>query len=352
MKTISSSPHVHAKLTTPKAMLYVIFALLPSALWGVYLFGFSALLVLVISIASAVGVEYLLNRFSKEETIFDYSALLTGLLIGMNMPPKVPLFIPILASAFAIFVVKWTFGGLGANWMNPALGGRVFVFFSFTTLMSSFAVPRTLAANTVSSATILSSLKTAVSAGATGSSLSLLEEATLPLTDFALSLGSTLHINPYAVDAFFGNIAGCIGEVSAFLLILGGIFLIWKKVITWHIPVIYIGSFALLNWIFGGIPNGLGIFSGEILLPVFSGGLILGSFFMATDWVTTPTTIKGQVVFALGCGFFTFLIRNFGSLPEGTSLAIILMNIVTPTIERYMKPKKFGYVKPVKGANK
>jgi electron transport complex, RnfABCDGE type, D subunit len=352
MKTVSSSPHVHGRLTTPKAMRYVTYALLPSALWGVYSFGLSALVVLLVSIGSALLVEYLLGRFSHESTLRDGSALVTGLLIGMNMPPAVPLFVPILASAFAIFVVKWTFGGLGANWMNPALAGRVFVFFSFTTLMSSFTLPRALRAGAVSSASILSSLKTTLAAGGRGASAALLSESGVPLTDFAVKLGSSLNINPYAVDAFFGNCAGCIGEVSALLLLAGGIFLIVKKVITWHIPVIYLGSFALLNWMFGGIPAGNGIFGGEILLPLFSGGLMLGAIFMATDWVTTPTTVKGQIIFAIGCGFFTFLIRNFGSLPEGTSLAIILMNIVSPTIDRYIKPKKFGAVKPVKEKSK
>ena len=155
-------------------------------------------------------------------------------------------------------------------------------------------------------------------------------------------------ISGYVVDAFFGNIAGCIGEVSALLLLLGGIFLIVTHIITWHVPVIYIGSFALLSWIFGGLPRGLGLFQGEVLLPILTGGLILGAFFMATDWVTSPTSRKGQVIYAIGCGFFTFLIRYFASLPEGVSIAILLMNIVTPTIDRYIRPKKFGYVKPEK----
>ena len=190
-------------------------------------------------------------------------------------------------------------------------------------------------------------MKTAMSGGAAGRSTDLL---TLPVTDFAQNIADKLGISPYAVDAFFGNVGGCIGEVSALLLILGGIFLLCMKIITWRIPVIYIGSFALLSWMFGGVPYGLGVFHGEILLPVFSGGLMLGAFFMATDWVTTPTTPKGEIIFAIGCGFFTFLIRYFGSLPEGVSLAIILMNIVTPTIERFVKTKHFGYVKPEKKA--
>lgn len=352
MRVLSSSPHVKTSLTTSKAMLYVIIALLPSCLWGIYSFGIPALITVLLSIMSAVGIEYLLNKLSKEDTLSDYSALLTGLLIGMNMGPSVPFFIPILASAFAIFVVKWAFGGLGANWMNPALAGRVFVFFSFSSLMGVFPLPRALRSSTIASATILSSLKTQAANGSAGTGFELLQSSSVPVTDFALKLSGSLNINPYVIDAFFGNIAGCIGEVSAVLLIAGGIFLLVKKIITYHIPFYYLLSFSILTWIFGALPYGGGLFKGEVLLSLFTGGLMLGAFFMATDWVTSPTTIPGQIIYAVGCGFFTFLIRSFGSLPEGTSLAIILMNIVTPTIERYVIPKKFGYVKEKKGAGK
>ena len=299
-----------------KSMLFVLIALLPSAIWGVYAFGLRALLVLVVSMASAVLVEFLLGRIDHKNTTGDLSALVTGLLVGMNMPPQIPIYIPVIASAFAIFVVKWTFGGLGCNWMNPALAGRVFVFFSFSSQMSAFSAPRALAADTLASATPLSAVKTAISGGMGG-----------------LDYEGVLS-----------------GEVSALLLLAGGIFLIATRVITWHIPVVYLASFSLLSWVFGGLRASTGLFSGEVLMPLFTGGLMLGAFFMASDWVTTPTTVKGQVIFALGCGFFTFLIRYFGSLAEGVSLAIILMNILTPTIERYVKPKKFGYVKPAKEA--
>ena len=162
-----------------------------------------------------------------------------------------------------------------------------------------------------------------------------------PKSDFAVLSGVVIAV---------GNVGGCIGEVSSLLLLVGGIFLIATKIITWRIPVVYIGSFALLSWVFGGIPYGLGAFHGEVLLPLFTGGLMLGAFFMATDWVTTPTTPKGEIIFAVGCGFFTFLIRYFGSLPEGVSLAIILMNIVSPTIERFVKVRPFGYVRKKKEA--
>ena len=360
MITVKCSPHIHSKNSTDKAMIYVIIALLPSCIWGCFVFGWHAAVVVAVSIISAVLSEYLLNLISKEHTLTDFSALLTGLLVGMNMPPMIPLYVPVIASVFAIAVVKWTFGGLGSNWMNPALGGRVFVFFSFTNAMTDFTLPKTLmkaadamsrasfsnhiVADAFSGATPLSVLKTGLSMGITGHDQFYMLNGR-PVTDFASSLGDKLGINPFAVDAFFGNTPGCIGEVSALLLILGGIFLLCMKVINWRIPVIYIGSFTLLTWIFGGLPYELGLFSGEILLPVFSGGLMLGAIFMATDWVTTPTTPKGEIIYAIGCGFFTFLLRSFGSLPEGVSLAIILMNIAVPTIDRYCKTKKFGFVK-------
>ncbi len=363
MITVKCSPHIHSKNSTDKAMLYVIIALLPAAIWGCYVFGWHAAVVLAVSILSSVLTEYLLNLISKEHTLKDFSAVLTGLLVGMNMPPQIPLYVPILASAFAIGVVKWTFGGLGSNWMNPALGGRVFVFFSFTSAMTNFTLPRTLmkAADAMSrasyanhivpdafsGATPLSILKTGLGMGITGHDQYYMLNGR-PVTDFATALGEKLGINPFAIDAFFGNTPGCIGEVSALLLLCGGIFLLCTKVINWRIPVFYIGSFTVLTWIFGGLPYGAGLFKGELLLPLFSGGLMLGAIFMATDWVTTPTTPNGEIVYAVGCGFFTFLLRYFGSFPEGVSLAIILMNIVVPTLDRYIKTRKFGYVKPQK----
>lgn len=364
MIKVRTSPHIHGPLSTDKSMLYVIIALLPATLWGIYVFGLSALITILVSIAAAVLTEYLLGKVSRENTIADYSAIVTGLLIGLNMPPGIPLYIPVLASFFAIAVAKWTFGGLGANWANPAIAGRIFVFFSFTSQMSSFTLPRTLMSSAdvlsrasyhnhivpdaFSGATPLSVLKTGLSMGMTGSQEYLLGGR--PVTDFASKLGDSLGINPFAIDAFFGNSAGCIGEVSALLLILGGLFLLYKGIIAWRIPVCFIGSFGILAWIFGGVPYGNGLFSGEILLPIFSGGLMLGAIFMATDWVTTPTTPAGEIIFAVGCGFFTFLLRYFGSLPEGVSLAILFMNMITPTIDRYVKVKKFGFVKPEKKA--
>ena len=238
MTTVKSSPHIHGPLRTDKAMLMVVIALLPSALWGVYAFGFKALFTLVVAIASALLTEYLLGKVSHEFTLRDGSALVTGLLVGMNMPPLAyhQFYIPLIASAFAITVVKWTFGGLGCNWMNPALAGRVFVFFSFTSQMSTFTPVRWMQLDAVSSATPLSALKTAAASGAVGTSSELLSAAGLPVSDIAASLASSTGLSPYAIDAFLGNVGGCIGEVSALLLLVGGIFLIAAKIIPSPVP--------------------------------------------------------------------------------------------------------------------
>ena len=350
---ISSSPHLHARSSTASIMWDVSIALTPAALWGVHVFGPRALAILLISIASSVLVEFLLNKFSGESTLRDGSAFLTGLLIGMNMPADAAFAVPVIASAFAMYVVKWTFGGLGANWINPALAGRVFVFFSFTGLMNTYRLPRTLGqVDDVGAASVLTEIKLAIGEGTVAGldSASVLDKVGYPFTKFAGSVSSWftdtlgVRLSPYTVDAFFGNISGCIGEVSAFLLLAGAVYLFIRKVITWHTPVSFIATFSLLAWMFGGLRNGLGLFQGDFVLQLFSGGMMLGAFFMATDMVTSPTTAKGMVIFGAGIGFFTFLLRFFGSLPESVSLAIILMNILVPTIDRYVLPKRFGEV--------
>ncbi len=348
MNKVKVSPHLHSTMRTDKAMLYVVLALLPAAIWGCIIFSWRAIVVLLLSIGSSLLTEYLLNKISHEDTLMDGSALVTGLLVGMNLSSTVPLYVPVIASAFAIGVCKWTFGGLGCNWANPAIAGRAFVFFSFSSQMSSFAMPWVFkkSAELSSGATPLSALKMELGSGL--SSAEVLESVGYPVTNFAQKIGSALNINPYVVDEFFGFASGSIGEVSALLLIAGGIFLMCTHVITWYVPVFFIGSFSLLTWVFGGLANGTGLFTGEVLMSVFSGGLLIGAIFMATDWVTSPNTPKGEVIYAFGCGFFTFIIRYFGSLPEGVSLAILLMNMVTPTIDKFVKRRKFGYVNPVK----
>ncbi|MGH0054186.1 MAG: RnfABCDGE type electron transport complex subunit D [Sphaerochaetaceae bacterium] len=354
--TVSSSPHLHAKTDTASIMWNVSLALAPATLWGIYVFGIRSLLVIAVAIITALLCEYLLGKLYKEFTLWDGSAFLTGLLIGLNMSPSIPLFIPMLASIFAIFVAKWVFGGLGANWANPALAGRVFVFFSFTTPMSSFLVPRTLASilpDALSSATPLSLSKTAIAGGTLGmDSSTLLSSLGYPATALAQKISSLTGISAYSIDGFLGNVSGCIGEVSALALLIGAIYLLIRKILTWHIPVTYLLSTAVLSWLFGGISSGLGLFGGNFFSSLFSGGLMLGALFMATDYVTSPISHKGQIIYGIGCGFFTFLFRYFGSMPEAVSVSILLMNIVTPTIDRYISPRKFGDTRELKKRQK
>jgi electron transport complex protein RnfD len=330
-------------------------SLLPAAAWGIYVFGLRALVVILVSIAASVLTEAGLGAATKRFTVLDGSAFLTGLLIGFNLPPEIPLYIPVIAAVFAIAVVKWTFGGLGSNWMNPALAGRVFVFFSWTGHMTNWKNPVTVT-DAVSSATPLSSVKSGLFSysGSAGGPMEYLAEigyAHTPLDGRVTAflrrvlepLGAT--IEPGYGDFFFGNIPGCIGEVSAFMLLLGAAYLFARRIVSWHIPVSMLGTFGLLVWIFGGSRFGSGGFSGNVVFHLFTGGAMLGALYMATDMVTSPLTGKGMIIFGVGAGFFTFLIRFFGSFPEGISLAIILMNIFVPLINRYTGPKRFGVAK-------
>ncbi len=360
---ITSSPQIHDRASTSRIMWSVSACLIPAGAWGVYLFGMQALLVVGVAIASALVSELLMGAIFKRFTLWDGSAFLTGLLVGYNMPSTVPLYVPAVASLFAIAVVKWTFGGLGSNWMNPALGGRVFVFFSWTGPMTAWVLPRTLTASGVSAVTGASPLglvKTGLleSGGRYASGFDYLAKNGYPRSAMAVAvntwLDTRLGINPGEglIDLFVGNIPGCIGEVSALLLILGAVYLFAAKIITWDIPVAFLGSFALLVWMFGGSRYGNGLFTGDVAFHLFSGGLILGALYMATDMVTSPLTTKGRLIFGIGIGFFCFLIRIYGSFPEGASLAIILMNILVPLINRFTGPKRFGLVKekaPAKG---
>lgn len=329
---ISSSPQFHHPQSTASIMWTVSLCLLPAGVWGVYIFGLRALVVTLAAIAAAVATEAVLGLVRKENTIADGSAFLTGLLIGFNMPPAVPLYIVVVASVFAIAVVKWTFGGLGGNWMNPALAGRVFVFFSWTGGMTTWTLPRANGSDAVTGPTPLGSLKTGLS--------SMSSDIQGPL-DLLAAEGVPVSY----MDLFLGRTAGSIGEVSALLLILGGLFLLIRKIANWEIVVSYLGSFALLVWLFGGYRYGQGLFAGDVLFHLLSGGLMLGALFMATDMVSSPLTPKGMLLYGAGCGFMTYLLRFFGSVPEGVSLAIIFMNIFVPLINRAFQPVKFGTVK-------
>jgi len=359
---ITVSPHLHSGSSTAGIMTAVILVLLPAGAWGVYIFGAYSLVVILAAVLASVLTELIINRLLGTFTLNDGSAVLTGLLVGYNMPPSIPIYIPVVASIFAIAVVKHTFGGLGRNWMNPALAGRVFVMFSWTGPMTTWLVPKTWGlADAVTGASPLGFVKAGLlnlQSGTVAGPATFLASKGYPVTglDTAVTgwinghllepIGTTLA-NGY-VDLFAGNIPGCIGEVSALLLILGSVFLFFKKIITWEIPLTYLASFSLLIWIFGGLPFGNGFFKGNILFNLFAGGLILGALFMATDMVTSPVTSRGMIIFGVGAGFLTFLIRTYGSFPEGISLAIIIMNMFVPLIDRLTKPVKFGLVRESK----
>ncbi len=299
---VSSSPHVRSGETTTTIMLDVAIALLPATAFGVFRFGIYSLLVILISIASSVAAEAVYQKITNQKiTILDGSALVTGLLIALNMPPRIPLWVPVLGSIFAIIFVKQIFGGIGQNFMNPALGARCFLLISFTGMMSNFAV------DGMSGATPLAALKAGESVG--------------------------------LLDSFLGFIPGTIGEVSAFMLLIGGFYLIFREVITWHIPVCYIAAFAVFELIFGG--HGFDLYF--VAAEVCSGGLILGAFFMATDYVSSPITENGKILFGVVLGILTGIFRTFGVSAEGVSYAIIFCNLLVPLIEKVTMPTAFGY---------
>lgn len=332
---VSSSPHISTEETTRGIMLDVIIALIPALIGGMFFFGSRALLVVITAIISCIVSEWLwqvIINLQKEKkkgenqtdfffsvasktTVSDLSAVVTGLLLGLNMPATIPLWCVIIGSVFAIIIVKQFFGGLGHNFVNPAMAARAFMLASWPVLMTTWIAP------------IMNSFKYINPSDAVSSAtpLSIIKEGT----------GEAL---PTLYDAFIGRIGGCIGETSAALIILGAIYLIIRGVIDHRIPIAYLGSFAVLMFLFGAQPYDLTF----TIYNLCTGGIMLGAFFMATDYVTTPTSKMGHIVFGVGCGILTFVIRRFGGYPEGTTYAILLMNVVTPLIDRYIQPKRYG----------
>ena len=299
---VSTNPHAVSKETTSNLMLDVILALIPATVWGIYQFGIYAGILVLTSIAACVVAEYIWQKAMKKPvTVGDYSAILTGLLLGMNLPPEVPIWIPIIGGAFAIIVVKQLYGGIGQNFMNPALAARCFLLIAFASIMTNFP------------------------------SLDGVTEAT-PLA--MLKAGESVNL----ADMFFGFTSGTIGETSALLLLAGGIYLLFRKVITWDIPVIYIGSFAVFMLLFGGHGLDMSFVAAELC----GGGLMLGAFFMATDYVTSPITFKGRILYAVLLGVLTGIIRSFSNMSEGVSFAIIFCNLLVPLLEKITLPKAFG----------
>ena len=320
---LSSSPHVHSGDTTASVMRAVLYSLVPACGVAVYFFGPSALSVLLIATLGCLATEAVCQRMMGQPvSITDGSAAITGVLLALNLPPSSPWWMTLLGAVIAIFIGKQVYGGLGSNPFNPALVARVVLLISFPVQMTTWSAPAPLGSglDLVTTATPLGEWKNAV-----------MLTGEMP----AAMQGGTLNF-------FLGNMPGCIGEVSALALLLGAAYLFYRKILTWHIPATYVGTVILLSGIFWLVNPA------KYPSPMFhllTGGLVLGAFYMATDMVTTPVSIRGMLVFGVGCGVLTVLIRLFGGYPEGVSFAILLMNAATPLIDRYTKPRTFGAVR-------
>lgn len=325
---VTSSPHIFGKDTVSKIMWTVTACLALPGIFSIYIFGIRAFFIIALGIIGAVGAEFVWQKLNhKKVTIADGSAFLTGLLLAFNLPPTSEWWMPLVGSAFAIIIVKQFFGGLGMNIFNPALAARGFLVASWPQQMSTWAKPVRdfFAVDLVTKATPLDLIKRSA-------------ENPQLLDEFRESFPNGMVMLKEFLLGFRG---GCVGETCALLLILGGLYLIWKKYIDWQIPVTYIATVGVFAIIFGREP-----FNGQVLptliFHIFSGGLILGAFFMATDYVTTPSTVKGRVIFALGCGILTGVIRMWGGFPEGVCYSILIMNGFVPIIDNKTRPRVYG----------
>ncbi|MBN2898129.1 MAG: RnfABCDGE type electron transport complex subunit D [Clostridia bacterium] len=305
---VSSSPHIRSKDTVSNIMRDVVIALLPATLYGIYIFGMNAAFLVIASVAAAVATEAAIQKMKKQKvTVNDYSAVVTGLLVALNIPSTAPIWLPIIGSIFAIAIVKQVFGGLGHNFMNPALGARAMLMASWPVEMTNWVKP---GADAISHPTPLG------------------------------IIGEGLNVQlPSLADVLIGNVGGCIGETSAILLIAGGLYLMYRKVISYRIPAFYIGTVLVMTFLLNGFDLYMAVYN------LFIGGLMLGAFFMATDYASSPINPKGQIVFAIGCGVLATIIRIYGGYPEGVSYSILLMNVAAPLIERYTQPRVFGGAK-------
>jgi electron transport complex protein RnfD len=321
---VSFSPHAHGKETTKKLMYGVVLALMPALFTSVFYFGIGAVIVTATAIISCVLFEYLIQRFllKKPVSVTDGSAVVTGLLLAFNLPSNIPVYVIIIGSLVAIGVAKMTFGGLGNNPFNPALVGRVFMLISFPVQMTTWPVPAGLNtgyADAITGATPLSVIKEGIKNGE--------------------SLTQLMEQVPSTMNLFLGNMGGSMGEVAAIALIIGFIYMLIKKIITWHIPVSVVGSIALFTailWLINPESNASPMFH------IMAGGVLLGAIFMATDYVTSPMHPKSMIIYGCGIGIITVIIRVWGAYPEGVSFAILIMNAFVPLMNTYIKPKRFG----------
>ena len=321
----SSSPHIRSNENTRSIMLDVIIAMLPALVWAIYNFGFKALISVVVSVVACLFWEWLYRKLLKKpQAIGDLSAVVTGMLLAFVCPPELPWWALIIGAFFSIVVVKQLYGGIGCNFLNPALAGRAILLASYATAMTTWSLP--------------SSKKALADVISTATPLQIMKEGTVE--KFA-----ELTTNYTVGDMFIGRIGGSLGEVSALALLLGGAWLLIRKVISWHTPVAFIGTVAILTLI--SAPAGIDNVQ-YMLYNVFGGGLMLGAFFMATDYATSPVTKPGQLIFGIGCGLITCFIRRFGSYPEGVCYSILIMNCTTWLLDKYIRPTIYGAVKKEK----
>lgn len=322
---VSPAPHLHGNESTKSLMRDVIIALAPSLLVSVYFFGFSAIKLALVGVATAVAVEFVIQKYivKTKITVNDYSAALTGLLLSLNLPPNSPWWIMFIGSVVAIGIAKMTFGGVGQNLFNPALVGRVFLLVSFPVIMTDYSIPT-------------SWFREGIDAGSGATALSIVKEGLAK----DLTMDQIFSDNNFSyAQMLFSKIGGSVGEVSALALILGFVYLLIRRVIRPHIPVAIIGTVLLFSAIFWLINPQI---YADPLFNVLTGGILIGSIFMATDYVTSPMSKKGMVLYGVGIGIITMLIRYWGAYPEGISFAILIMNATVPLINMYFKPAKFG----------
>jgi Na+-translocating ferredoxin:NAD+ oxidoreductase subunit D len=325
---VSGSPHVHTSNTTPSIMYGVVYAMIPAMLVSFYFFGLDSVRVILISVIGCMAVEYLIQKYllKSEITVFDGSAIVTGVLLAFNVPSNLPWWILIIGAIVSVGVAKMSFGGLGKNIFNPALVGRVFLLISFPVQMTSWPVPvpgfKMPLADAITGPTPLGIMKEGLAAGKS-------VEEIMP------------QIPGYVENLMTGFQGGCLGEVSAIALLLGAIYMFYRKIITWHTPMAYLGSAVIFSGILWLADPSYYV---DPLFHVLTGGMILGVFYMATDMVSSPMSVKGQLVFGAGAGILTILIRVYGAYPEGVSFAILIMNAFVPLIDMAFKPRRFGEV--------
>ena len=321
----SSSPHIRSVENTRSIMLDVIIAMLPALFWAIYNFGFKALLSVVVSVVACLFWEWLYRKLLKKpQSIGDLSAVVTGMLLAFVCPPELPWWALVIGAFFSIVVVKQLYGGIGCNFLNPALAGRAILLASYATAMTTWTLP--------------SSKKELADVISTATPLAIMKEGTVEKF-------TELTTNYSVADMFIGRVGGSLGEVSALALLLGGAWLLIRKVISWHTPVAFIGTVAILTLI--SAPAGIDNVQ-YMLYNVFGGGLMLGAIFMATDYTTSPIPRRGQLIFGIGCGLITCFIRRFGSYPEGVCYSILIMNCTTWLLDKYIRPTIYGAVKKEK----